>query len=1174
MRASARASVVAMTAHGSPERVPVEALLAHRQWVRALARSLYLDRNDADDLEQETWRMALERPPRHAASLRAWFARAVRNAAVSKARQRNVRGARESEVLPRGGDPTPEEAVAEAELLARLAQAVVRLDEPYRTAVVLRYSKGMEASEIAARLSVPVETVRTRLKRAVEQLRRSMGVDLGNDRDARCLLLFGVRAGRHTPVTPGAVAASSGALAGGAVMAAGTKALAVTVVLALGVVWWSATDHSEITPAGRAADVGPVQAAVDNGAREPRRVHPEESGEASQETSAAPRIRGQVVDPEGNPAAGVRVVLRPEQLSGGKPLDLAGDGHAASGSSREVRTDAGGAFAAEPLDAPGVASAFALREDGALGVAPEIRPGEDVSIVLTAPASLVGRVTDPNGTALANARVRVGCIIDGGSLVREGRTNAEGDYRIAGIPVRSADAANGLAAAQVEFAADGFAPKLIPVFSEETTFRSREERRIDVRLLSGATLVGGVVAAESGNPVGGASIDLVSEEGSMWFDLPRGRSVGNPFAPRTLATTQSAADGTFRLEHLPIADARSSMSRLGFVRVSKDAYAVAEADVRVARDGATVDVRVTLRRTAIISGRVVDREGRPVAGLGVWARIGDEPNSVSAKTDADGRYRLERFPAPVADASAVVHAFRSYDDRDQFAAQTARAEVTVRAGADVVAPDLVWTLPDWPVVHYVVVDENGAPVRDAVIQSAGDSIAILRCDDAGRGERAQRPYPADYPKPWPTQRWVVRAPGHAPAAVSVAPDPQDGLELRVVMRPGRRIAGRVLSSDGKPRSGVLVRALDPAVDVATVFDLYQRTSFDSLAIRWPNVPFLGATRANDDGAFEMTDLPEGPFTVGAWSGAAGEWAVVTDVRGGAAGLVLRLPDADAALATLGVRVVVHAVDEHGVPVLAASPALAVGPAGAIWSAADPSHPGTSAFAPLPAGTWRLQIDAPGFVPWSRDGVVVEKGRAADPIEAVLRRGAAIGGRVTLPDGTTTGGRCVLLVSESGERVSFPLDADGSFHGSGLSPGRWRVTVAPNLWPADPHPSFAAVDGGTVGIADENSKVHVDARCVASGAIAVELGDRRLPTSGIACDDDKWRFGEDSTAELRDSSGNRVHFVRGLRRIHLFRHLVLPAGQYTLRIAYPSGDSVEQSFEVVVGKTTTVPVGAR
>jgi hypothetical protein len=193
---------------------------------------------------------------------------------------------------------------------------------------------------------------------------------------------------------------------------------------------------------------------------------------------------------------------------------------------------------------------------------------------------------------------------------------------------------------------------------------------------------------------------------------------------------------------------------------------------------------------------------------------------------------------------------------------------------------------------------------------------------------------------------------------------------------------------------------------------------------------------------------------------------------------------------------------------------------------------------------------------------------------VLRRGATIAGRVTLPDGAAFGGRAVLLVSEGGERVSVPLAADGTFRGTGFAAGRWRLTIAPTNWGVDASPSFAPTDGSTVDVTAQTGEFRIDARCAPSGAIAVELADPRLPWSGTQNSGEKWRFGAETTAEIRDAAGNRVQFTRGLQRENLFRNLVLPAGKYTLAVAYPSGDVAEEAFEVAVGKTTTVSVGAR
>src|SRR6185295_7253069 len=67
------------------------------------------------------------------------------------------------------------DVVAEAESHKRLVLAVMQLDEPYRSTVLLRWFEDLPPREVAARLGVPVETVRTRLKRAHEALRGRLG---------------------------------------------------------------------------------------------------------------------------------------------------------------------------------------------------------------------------------------------------------------------------------------------------------------------------------------------------------------------------------------------------------------------------------------------------------------------------------------------------------------------------------------------------------------------------------------------------------------------------------------------------------------------------------------------------------------------------------------------------------------------------------------------------------------------------------------------------------------------------------------------------------------------------------------------------------------------------------------------------------------------------------------
>ena len=63
-----------------------EALLVHAGWMRALARRLVVDPDRADDVVQQSFVAALERPSRHTGNLPAWLRRVVTNRARQEGR--------------------------------------------------------------------------------------------------------------------------------------------------------------------------------------------------------------------------------------------------------------------------------------------------------------------------------------------------------------------------------------------------------------------------------------------------------------------------------------------------------------------------------------------------------------------------------------------------------------------------------------------------------------------------------------------------------------------------------------------------------------------------------------------------------------------------------------------------------------------------------------------------------------------------------------------------------------------------------------------------------------------------------------------------------------------------------------------------------------------------------
>ncbi len=71
-------------------------------------------------------------------------------------------------------EPDLEDRLGEDETLQRLAEEVQALPFAYRSVISLRYEAGMSYDEIAGVLSLPVNTVRTHLRRAKQILRRRM----------------------------------------------------------------------------------------------------------------------------------------------------------------------------------------------------------------------------------------------------------------------------------------------------------------------------------------------------------------------------------------------------------------------------------------------------------------------------------------------------------------------------------------------------------------------------------------------------------------------------------------------------------------------------------------------------------------------------------------------------------------------------------------------------------------------------------------------------------------------------------------------------------------------------------------------------------------------------------------------------------------------------------------
>jgi len=82
-------------------------------------------------------------------------------------------------VPPSWGD----ELVARAELQRRLVERVLALREPSRSTVLLCYFEGLAPSEAARAMGVPAATMRSRLKRALDELRAQFDAEQREGRE-------------------------------------------------------------------------------------------------------------------------------------------------------------------------------------------------------------------------------------------------------------------------------------------------------------------------------------------------------------------------------------------------------------------------------------------------------------------------------------------------------------------------------------------------------------------------------------------------------------------------------------------------------------------------------------------------------------------------------------------------------------------------------------------------------------------------------------------------------------------------------------------------------------------------------------------------------------------------------------------------------------------------------
>ena len=146
--------------------------------LRRYARALTRDMSRADDLVQDTLVRALAKQHlwQDGTNLRAWLFTLMHNQHVNDVRRAsreggNVDVAEMAAVLVANTDPTASRQLRELE------RCLARLPLEQREAILLVGLEGMRYDEAAAVAGVPIGTVRSRLSRGREALRRMMEIE-------------------------------------------------------------------------------------------------------------------------------------------------------------------------------------------------------------------------------------------------------------------------------------------------------------------------------------------------------------------------------------------------------------------------------------------------------------------------------------------------------------------------------------------------------------------------------------------------------------------------------------------------------------------------------------------------------------------------------------------------------------------------------------------------------------------------------------------------------------------------------------------------------------------------------------------------------------------------------------------------------------------------------------
>ncbi len=754
----------------------LEGLLAQVDGCRRLARTLVGDAHRGDDVAQEALITGWQRAATRRKGWGPWLSGIVRNKARESARASRRRDRYEHGVLRRDDAPSTVESIQRVETQKQLLDAMLTLSEPNRMVILRRFFDNQPPRKIAGELGVPVETVRSRIKRALQQLRTELTTRHGgNERTWQLALL---------PM-----------LAGGGVMVSKTKwgIAAAVLVSALSVVWWQVASNSDAMPpspapaqelvadGGDASDEAPT---VLQGRPQPQ---PETPAPA-----AAPhgdkRLAGRVIDAGGAPQRDVEVWLRVPERSNVDKLRIARWRWRSTPSTppaRTTTTDARGRFVFRDLPVDGVFEVEARPPAPRVGALRRVQAltlsGQEFVLTVGEGVPLEGQVVDAQGNGIAaelEAYMLTGPFqkrhIGSAPHLRGIRTDADGRFRIAAIPV-------GVAELDVHVGGRVRRQFRVPVPSANVRLQAFEARGVTVR--------GAVVDAKR-RPIANARVTIPIAEGELGL-----YAAG-------LALTDD--DGAYVADGLP-------PGKLGEIVVDAEGFSTGTygGGDRPLAAGDVVEANLTLQRGAAIEGSVRSADGEPIAGVQIGAH-GPRYVAQRALSAEDGSFRFVVTPGARYALTGRGAGWYVPEQEDGAVKSTSPGLVAVYAPAEGGTTRIELIAARGAAIDVRVTDTDGTPVGDAVV-----SASVVRKDTRSRGAFFER-RPAGLRTAAdgtcrlsglpPGFRWTLEARKGTQLALAEKPIELTSIEtpqaVALTLREGARIAGRVLDENDRPVEGV------------------------------------------------------------------------------------------------------------------------------------------------------------------------------------------------------------------------------------------------------------------------------------------------------------------------------------------------------------------------------------